>query len=93
MGQDFVLVRTFSAGVHCGFLVERDGKEVRLSHARRIWRWSGANSLNEISLYGVSQNYTRISEAVIDLVLTEAIEIIICTDVAKENLQRSRWEL
>ena len=36
-GADFVIVRTYSAGVHYGRLVSRNGKEVVLSGARRIW--------------------------------------------------------
>ena len=33
-----VIVRTYSAGVHFGYLVAREGKEVRLTRSRRIWR-------------------------------------------------------
>ena len=90
IGQ-FVLVRTYSAGVHCGVLEAREGKEVLLSDARRIWRWRGANTLNEIASKGVDEVWTRISEPVGAVLLTEAIEVIGCTPVAAENLRRSRW--
>jgi hypothetical protein len=43
----YVIVRTYSAGVHFGRLVARRGKEVDLADARRIWFWKGANTLNE----------------------------------------------
>ena len=45
--KPFVLVRTYSAGVHCGTLEQREGREVSLSDVRRIWRWRGANTLND----------------------------------------------
>jgi len=38
-----VLVRAGSAGVHYGTLLERDGQEVRLQNAKRIWKWQGVN--------------------------------------------------
>lgn len=88
---NFVIVRTFSAGVHTGFLVSMDGRQVELREARRIWRWSGANTLNEVSLRGCNNSYTRISEAVERIILTEAIEVICCTPEAENNLRGSRW--
>ena len=88
---DFVIVRTYSAGVHCGFLTFNQGKEVHLKDARRIWRWKGANTLNEVSIRGIDEVYSRISEAVDRIELLESIEIIPCTDEAQSNLIRSRW--
>ena len=35
--EDYVIVRTYSAGVFAGNLVRREGKEVELANARRIW--------------------------------------------------------
>jgi len=87
----FVVVRTYSAGVHCGILMEHDGKTVKLGNARRLWRWSGANTLNEVATKGPDDRLTRLSEPVAAIVLTEAIEIITASPEAAENLQRSRW--
>lgn len=39
---EYVIVRTFSAGVFAGRLLSRDGREVVLLNARRLWYWSGA---------------------------------------------------
>ena len=90
---EFVLVRTRNAGVHCGELAEwsQQGTAIRLTNARRIWRWRGANTLNELSLHGAERAWTRISEPVESILLTEAIEIIPCTPKAKANLETSRW--
>lgn len=85
----FVIIRTRSAGVHTGFLLEWSGTAVQLGEARRIWSWAGAFTLNEIALRGCAEE-SRISEAVPLIALTEAIEIIPCTPEAQDNLVRSR---
>jgi len=89
--RPFVLIRTFSAGVHVGRLVRREGREVTLADARRIWRWRGANTLNELSARGCDEVFSRVSEPVDEITLTEAIEVLTCKPEAIENLSRSRW--
>lgn len=86
-----VLVRTYSAGVHFGTLVTLAGTQCVLSDARRIWRWKGANTLHEMSLSGVDSEYSRVSEPVAEIALSEAIELIPVTEAAAENLGVSRW--
>ncbi len=87
----FVVIRTYSAGVHMGTLVSLENKTVVLKDARRLWRWKGANTLNEVSQKGVCLEYSRISEPVPEIILTEAIEIISASEEAKKNLETSRW--
>lgn len=69
-----VIVRTYSAGVHAGNLISRDGKEVVLANAYRIWSWQGALSLHSIATTGISGG--KIDGPVASITLTEAIEII-----------------
>jgi hypothetical protein len=77
-----VIVRTYSAGVHVGTLVSRNGKEVELANSRMIWSWSGAFTLREIALSGVDRKNSRITKSVPKQILTEAIEIIpVCKGV------------
>lgn len=71
-----VIIRTYSAGVHVGTIVSREGKEVVLSNARRIWYWKGAFTLNAIATSGLDRKNSRISVSVPEILLTEAIEII-----------------
>ena len=87
----YVLLRTTGAGVHFGCLVSRDGGEVTLSDARRLWRWKGANTLHEIALRGVSDDYTRISEPLAEAVVLGVHEVLTLTEEARANLTRSRW--
>lgn len=84
------LIRTYSAGVHAGELVKHDGQAVTLKNAVRIWRWSGANTLHELALHGPDQDYSRISEAVPEITLTEAIELIPIADEARSAFA-PRW--
>lgn len=86
----FVVVRTYSAGVHVGELKSREGKEVVLTDAQRIWSWKGANTLHEIALHGVGKG-SRISERVPSITLTEAIEVIEASEEARDNLRGTPW--
>jgi len=86
----FVVVRTYSAGVHVGTLDAQNGKEVTLSNARRIWSWQGANTLNEIANKGVGKG-SKVSDTVSMISLTEAIEIIAGTEEAQTNLGGLGW--
>lgn len=73
---DFVLIRTYTAGVHFGTLVKKEGKEVTLSNARRLWSWSGALSLHEIASKGIDLKNSKVSVPIEEIELTEATEII-----------------
>ena len=85
-----VIVRTYSAGAHFGYLVSRDGKEVTLTGSRRIWRWYGAWTLSEIATAGLDEKKSRVA-APVDIVLTEAIEIIDCTPEAVAKIEAAKW--
>ena len=85
------IIRTQSAGVHVGTVHSRNGIEVVLHDARRVWRWRGANTLHELSQHGADEEWTRISEPAPAILLTQAIEIITCSAAAAADLTRSRW--
>jgi hypothetical protein len=85
----FVLVRTYSAGVHMGTLAECNGTTVLLKDARRLFGWKGAFTLHEASVNGVGEE-SRISAPVEAILLTQAVEVIPCTPKAQKNLSRSR---
>ena len=84
-----VIVRTYSAGVHFGYLVKREGKEVTLERSRRLWSWKGANTLSEIATAGVGAG-SRVA-APVGIVLTEAIEIIDCAPAGVVSLEAATW--
>ena len=82
----YVVVRTYSAGVHFGELKSRNGKEVVLVNARRLWKWCGAFTLSEVAVEGIKDG-SKPSVSVPEVVLTEAIEVIKATPVAEKILR------
>lgn len=87
-----VLVRTYTAGVHFGVLTGRSGTDVVLTHARRLYQWSGgALSLNEVSLG--KMNKVQISEAVDSILLTQGVEIIPLSEEIFNKLNKTRSSL
>ena len=88
MSVRYVIVRTFSAGVFAGNLESRNGREVVLTNARRLWYWSGAASLSQLAMSGTSKpNDCKFPIAVDRVELLEAIEILDVTDVAKASIE------
>jgi hypothetical protein len=88
---DYVLVRTFSAGVHVGVFMSRRGKEVWLTSARRVWSWAGANSCSELANNGLDVTQSKVCEPVKAQLVTEAIEVIACTPKAKKCFESAKW--
>ena len=86
--KQFVIVRTYSAGVHAGYLEKFDGKSISLSKSIRIWYWSGAASLSQLAMEGVKNpDACKFAMPVSMIVLTEAIEVITATEEARKNIQ------
>lgn len=86
--KDYCIVRTYSAGVFAGYLKRRDWKECTLNNARRIWYWDGSASLSELAMKGTSKpENCKFPCPVTEIILTEAIEIIECTEKAKKSIE------
>ena len=81
----YVVVRTYSAGVHIGVLQTQNGKEVTLKDARRIWSWNGAFTLHAVATKGIKSG--NLSCVVKEIGLTEAIEVIPTTTKAEKILR------
>jgi hypothetical protein len=82
-----IICRTYSAGVFAGVLKSREGKEVVLTDARRIWYWDGAASLSQLALDGTSKPQNcKFPAPVAEVLLTEAIEIIPTTEKAQASI-------
>ena len=83
------MVRTYSAGVFAGTVKERDGEEIFLTDARRIWYWEGAASLSQLANSGTSKpKQCKIPEAVPEIMLRGVIEIIPISESAKQSIER-----
>jgi hypothetical protein len=86
-GLEYVVVRTYSAGVHIGYLLKRVGKDVELVNSRRVYYWEGANTLSDVANIGsVLPKNCKITAPVSKIILTEAIEIIWVTKKSADAL-------
>lgn len=90
-----VIVRCDRAGVFFGELAQRDGQEVELKNARRLWYWEGAASISQIAAEGVKNpNGCKFAMPVESIVLLETIEIIPCTVEAIDNIEAVKvWKI
>lgn len=85
-GMKAVIVRTYSAGVFYGYLFSRNGQEVVLKKARRMWQWYGA-TLSELAQSGTPDiTKCKFPEYVDSVELLQAIEILDLTYEAKQSL-------
>ena len=85
--KPYVIVRTYSAGVFAGYLEHRQGKEVTLSNARRIWYWKGAASLSQLATDGtLCPKDCKFPCEVDEIEVTEIIEVLKVTDKAKASI-------
>ena len=88
IAKDYVIIRTYSTGVFAGELKSRDGKEVVLKNARRLWYWEGAASLSQLAMEGVSKpEECKFPCEVDEITLTEAVEVISCTEQAQKSIK------
>ncbi len=84
----YCVVRTNSAGVFAGTVESREGMEVVLTDARRLWYWSGAASLSQLAMEGVSKpKQCKFPVPAKRVLLTQAIEIIPATQEAKASIE------
>lgn len=85
--MEYVIVRTRSAGVFAGFLQTKEGQEITLISARRLWYWEGAASLSQLAEKGTSKpEKCKFPCEVKKIVLLEAIEILSVSPEAKKSI-------
>lgn len=91
----YKIVRSFAAGVFAGYIESRNGKEVVMIDARRIWYWEGAATLSQLAMEGVkSPERCKFPRAVDRVEILEVIEILDVTPAAKANIEAVPiWEV
>ena len=83
-----VIVRGDRSGVFYGTLEEKNGTEVTLKDCRRIWYWEGAASISQLAVNGTTKpSECKFTVTVPDIIITDAIEIIPCTEDAKKSIE------
>ena len=88
MAGNYFIVRTRSAGVFAGEKIKREGQEVTLRNARRLWYWDGAASLSELAMEGTRKPDTcKFPCEVDEVLLTEMIEMLPCSTKAQRSIK------
>ena len=86
-GLPYVIVRTYSAGAFAGYLQSLEGKGAKLINSRRLWKWTGAASLSELAVEGTcNPSVCKFPCEIPRHEITEAIEIIYCTEKARFSI-------
>jgi hypothetical protein len=86
--DNYVIIRSDRAGVFAGNLKDRKCTEVELTNARRLWHWSGAASLSQLAIDGVSKpEECKFPVELPSITVLGVIEIIPCTEKAMKSIQ------
>ena len=86
-GMPYQIVRTFSAGVFAGYVASRNGQEVVMRNARRLWMWAGAASLSQLAMEGTSKpRECKFPCEVATVTLLQVIEILDVTECAQRSI-------
>jgi hypothetical protein len=86
--SDYVIVRTYSAGVFAGYIESRNGQEVVMRNARRLWYWDGASSLSQLSMEGTTKPENCKFPCEVDRVeLLEAVEILNTSAKSEQSIK------
>ena len=82
----YVIIRSYASGVHFGILDIYDPvtRHVLLKNCRRIWNWSGALTLTEISISGIKSG--KLSKFKDEMIIAQVEEIIPVNQESKECL-------
>lgn len=89
-----VIVRGDRSGVFFGTLAEKEGTEVKLNNCRRLWYWDGAASISQLAVDGTTRpTNCKFTVTVDEIIITDAIEIIACTEKAADKIEKvAEWK-
>ena len=95
-GMIYSVVRTYSAGVHIGYIKEfgiKHPQHAVLVNSRRLHYWTGAASLSQVAMDGVGDG-SRIAVVLPIIELTDVIEIIPCSAKSAEYFKGVKeWKI
>jgi hypothetical protein len=84
-----VIVRANGAGVFYGTLEMKDGNEIRLKDARRIYHWEGATDCCQLAVTGPTNKTgdNRITISVKSIEIENVLEVLPCTKDAIKTIE------
>ena len=86
-GLRYCVIRTYSAGVHIGYVKEfgeKHPQHAKLLNSRRLYSWNGACTLSQVAMDGVDTKQSRIAMELPEIELTDVIEVIPCSEKSAE---------
>ncbi len=94
-GMKYCVVRTYSAGVHIGYVEEfgeKHPQHVKLVNSRRLHYWDGAASLSQVAMEGVNSS-SRIAMELPQIELTDVVEVIPCSVMSMDFFKGAKeWK-
>lgn len=84
------IIRANRAGVFFGTVKAYDAqtRNIELADCRRLWYWDGAASISQLAMEGSkAKNNCKFTVAVPEIMITEVIEIIPCSEAAIKNIE------
>jgi len=86
--NQYVIVRSYAAGVFAGTLIKKEGNEVEMHDARRLWYWDGAASLSQLAEEGVKKpENCKFPQPVKQVVVINVVEILKVSHAAKKSIE------
>ena len=83
----YVIVRSVNAGVFAGTVENKQGDEMVLTGARRLWYWKGAASLSQLAMEGVScPNECKFPPEVDRVTVLGVCEVLDTTQAARDSI-------
>ena len=96
-GMKYCVIRTYSAGVHIGYVKEFGAKHPQhatLIKSRRLHYWEKACSLSQVAIDGVCEDESRIAMELPEIQLTDVIEVINCSEKAMNFFKNAKaWKV
>lgn len=92
--KNFYIVRGNNSGVFFGNIKDRNGNEVTLTNARRLWYWDGAASISQLAKEGtVRPTQCKFTVTVDEVIILDAIEINKCSEAAVKSIKEvAEWK-
>jgi len=82
------IVRADRSGVFYGTLTAKEGSEIQLANARKLYYWSGANTVEDLALRGVLKaNNCKFTDIVEEITINNYLQILPCTEEAISNIE------
>ena len=87
MDNKYYIIRGDRSGVFFGQIASRNGREVELRNVRKLWYWDGACAVEQLAKDGVkSSTGCKFTVVVPEMIVTDAIQILPCSDKATKIL-------